>query len=81
MEVFHHFTIVSSLLAGYQTILKRLCCTATISISSLPSTGEVQIDAEEVGGANDFDLGFISRAQFDMGQNFDVVRNMLFAGG
>ena len=38
-------------------------------------------ESENEGENNsDFDLGFVSRAQFDMGQNYDVVRYMLFSG-
>ncbi|KAL8594729.1 hypothetical protein ACOMHN_051675 [Nucella lapillus] len=64
---------------GYQTILQRLCSTATVAASSCPPDG---VRDSEDGGENgsDFDLGFISHAQFDMGQNFDVVRYMLFSG-
>lgn len=63
--------------AGYQTILQRLVCTATIAASSTCGTG-MPHEREEVG--NEFDLGFISQAQFYMGQNYNAVRNMLFSG-
>ena len=64
---------------GYQTILQRLCCTATIASCSSPAEG-VQESENEGENNSDFDLGFVSRAQFDMGQNYDVVRYMLFSG-
>ncbi|KAK7102964.1 hypothetical protein V1264_021114 [Littorina saxatilis] len=66
-------------LLGYQTILQRLCCTATIAASSSPT--DTVHESENEGEDNiDFDLGFVSRAQFDLGQNFDVVRYTLFSG-
>ena len=64
---------------GYQTILQRLCCTATIASSSSPADG-VHESENEGENNSEFDLGFVSRAQFDMGQNYDVVRYMLFSG-
>ncbi|KAK7503699.1 hypothetical protein BaRGS_00005238, partial [Batillaria attramentaria] len=64
---------------GYQAILQRLCNTATISVSS--SNPDAARESENEGEAgSDFDLGFVSHAQFDMGQNYDVVRHMIFSG-
>lgn len=64
---------------GYQTILQRLCNTATIAISSAAPEGQHESENEGEGNS-EFDLGFVSHAQFDMGQNYDVVRHMVFSG-
>ncbi|XP_041347318.1 cilia- and flagella-associated protein 54-like [Gigantopelta aegis] len=61
---------------GYQTILQRLCSTSTICISSKQNTSNY--NGGDLGP--EFDLGFISHAQFDTTLNHDVVRSMLFSG-
>ncbi|XP_046336681.2 cilia- and flagella-associated protein 54-like isoform X2 [Haliotis rufescens] len=62
---------------GYQTVLQRLCSTATICATS-SQTDTVNVNGGDLGP--DFDLGFISHAQFDTTMNHDVVRSMLFSG-
>ena len=64
---------------GYQAILQRLCSTATLT--SIKDTE--RRDAEKDGDLGpEFDLGFISHAQFDMAIDNNVVRLMfmLFLG-
>lgn len=64
---------------GYQTILQRMCCTATVTASS--SKKPKQGNSEETGDLGPgFDLGFISHAQYDTRLNHDVVRSMLLCG-
>jgi hypothetical protein len=53
--------------------------TSTIAACSSPPDGAKGSMNEEENN-NDFDLGFISRHQFDLGQNYDVVRYMLLSG-
>ena len=65
--------------SGYQTILQRLSVTSTIAASSSPPEGVGESENEGENNS-DFDLGFINRAQFDLGQNYDVVRYMLLSG-
>ena len=62
--------------AGYQTILQRLCSTSTICISSKQNANNY--NGGDLGP--EFDLGFISHAQFDTTLNHDVVRSVLFSG-
>ncbi|CAC5396095.1 unnamed protein product [Mytilus coruscus] len=64
---------------GYQTILQRMCFTATVSASSTKK--DKQEDMAESGDLGPgFDLGFISHAQYDTSLNHDVVRSMLLCG-
>ncbi|XP_063397833.1 cilia- and flagella-associated protein 54-like isoform X1 [Mytilus trossulus] len=65
---------------GYQTILQRMCFTATVSASSTKKNKQEDM-AEELGDLGPgFDLGFISHAQYDTSLNHDVVRSMLLCG-
>ena len=57
--------------AGYQAILQRLCSTSTLTTVK----EKERRDAEKSGDLGpEFDLGFISHAQFDISINNDVVR-------
>ncbi|KAK3102398.1 hypothetical protein FSP39_011137 [Pinctada imbricata] len=64
---------------GYQTVLQRMCSTATIHASSARQEAKEE-DANLGDLGPDFDLGFISHAQFDTTLNQDVVRYMMFSG-
>ena len=56
-----------------------MCSTATIFASSARQEDkEEKSDLGDLGP--DFDLGFISHAQFDTTLNQDVVRYMMFSG-
>ncbi|GFO44541.1 hypothetical protein PoB_007104600 [Plakobranchus ocellatus] len=69
----------------YQSILKRLVSTSTLSLPVNQASGR-NAEREEVEGeeredeGNELDLGFISHAQFDTGANYDVVRYMMMSG-
>ena len=56
---------------GYQAVLQRLCSTATLTSAK----DAERRDAEALGDLGpEFDLGFISHAQWDAMPNNDVVR-------
>ena len=64
-------------LLGYQSILQRLCATATLTVSSSEDSPTGPAPAGKLG--SEFDLGFISHAQSNVGVNENVVRNVLFS--
>ena len=63
-------------MVGYQGILQRL--TSTQTLTSMKE-GEAQPDPEAGDLGPEFDLGFISHAQFDTSLNHDVVRSVIFS--
>lgn len=65
---------------GYQTILQRLCSTATVSASSASQDNGIDKGDNEGELGPEFDLGFISHLQCDTTMNHDVVRSMVFSG-
>ena len=65
------------MLLGYQSILQRLCATSTLSVSSSGDQPTLQANNAKLG--SEFDLGFISHVQCNVGINENVVRNVLFS--
>lgn len=57
-------------------ILKRLCSTATVTTTA-DTQEDNNVEAGDLGP--EFDLGFISHTQFDISQNHDVVRSVIFS--
>ena len=65
------------LLPGYQSILQRLCSTSSLAASGSTDPPAERPRAGDLG--SEFDLGFISHAQCNIGINENVVRNVLFS--
>ncbi len=64
---------------GYQSILQRLCSTSTVTtIKQREQIAASEAEAQDQADTQ-FDLGFISHAQFDISLNHDVVRSVLFS--